>query len=120
VDAHVRLVADDDRVVSGADLEQVAGADLDDPAVGHLDPVVTRQHEPEVRHLAGGLAPRCTDVRRPAPARFVLGAADGHAANLHELEPAQWKLATFVGVVEAADDGCGLRHELQVPPSSSA
>ena len=56
------------------------------------------------------LALRGADVLRPAPAGLVLGAADGHAADLDEIEAAEREVAVLVGVIEAANDGGGLGH----------
>src|SRR5918995_4845819 len=118
VDAHVRLVADDDRVVAGTDLEQIARSELEGPAVGHLNPVAAREHQPEMRDLADRLAQCGPDVLRPAPAGLVLGAADRHPADLHEVEAAEREVPVVVRIVEAADDGRGFGH--RQPPSESS
>jgi len=108
--ATAALVADDDRVVPRTDLEQVPRPDLDHPSVRHLDPIPAGKHEPEVRHLADRLAGGCPDVLRPPPAGRVLGASDGHAADLDEVEDAERELTVLVGLAKSADDSSGLGH----------
>ena len=63
-----------------------------------------------MRDLAAALALRGADVLRPAPAGLVLGAPDGHPAELHEVEPAEREVAVLVGVIEAANGDGGFGH----------
>src|SRR5919108_439183 len=92
MDADVRLVADDDRVVARTDLEEVAGSDLEYAPVVHLDPVAARQHEAQMRDVARGLALGGANVLRPAPAGRVLRSPDRHLADPDEIKTAEREL----------------------------
>src|SRR5438105_558528 len=121
VERDIRLVADHPAVVSWRDVENVAGAHLEYAAVVHRRRGAAGHDHADMLDLAGALAERAADVDRPFPARLIGGAADRHAADAHQLEPAELELAHLVGIVEAFQNDVEVVHaaaSTESPPAS--
>src|SRR5689334_8418954 len=97
----VRLVADDPAVVrDGGDVEDLPGAELEDRAVVERGGGGAGEHHAHVLDRATGGADGRPDVLAPLPSRLVGGAADGQAAEVHDLEFALLEGADLVRSVE--------------------
>src|SRR5438552_950182 len=110
VERNVSFVADDPAVVPRWDVEDIAGAHLEHAAVAHRRGGAARYDHAHVLDHARTLAERAADVDRPFPTRLIGGAADGHAADAHQLEAAEGELAHFIGRVEAFQNDVEVRH----------
>src|SRR5271156_6431314 len=103
----VGLVADDPAIVArwaGRNVEQSAGAQFVDGAVVHRGGSAAGEDQADVFDIATRGADGGADVQGPAPARFVGGAPDGHAAEADEFEFAFIEGADFVRGFEAFQD----------------
>ena len=75
-----------------------------DCAILHRSRSTPGEHETHVLHVTAG-SPYCgSDVDGPFPSRLVGGAANGHAADMHDFEFPFFEGAHFIGIFETLQD----------------
>jgi hypothetical protein len=105
VQRHVRLVPDDPAVVRlRRYVEELSRAQLYYSAIGEGSGSPAREHQTDVLYGAADRTHTWAYMGRPTPARFVGRAADGEAAEMHELEATLDHLSDFVGRFEALEN----------------
>src|SRR5262249_5915676 len=98
---HIRLVADHPTVVRILRyVEQLAGTQLEHPAIVERGRGNAGENEPDVLHGTACFPQPGTYMLAPAPPRFIGCAANGHPADMHELELAFGQNASLVGRIE--------------------
>src|SRR6516165_8196134 len=83
---NVRLVANDPTIVPWRDIEDVSWFHFEHLAIVHGCSGPAGYHHPDMLHATARGPPGPAHMHRPFPARFVGGAADGHAAQPDHFE----------------------------------
>ena len=100
----VRLVADDPAIVAGRDVKERAGTEFVDGAVVHCSGGATGKNQPNMLDVAARRSYGWADMRGPFPSRLVSGAADGHIADVNDLELSFLEGANFVRLLKTLQD----------------
>src|SRR5262249_53975109 len=99
----IGLVADHPAIVSGHDVEEVACPHFEFGAIIHDHHDPSRHDQPDMFDFAGMGTCALTNVLGPFPAGLISGPADGHAADVDQLEDSLLEAANFIRRFEALE-----------------
>ena len=103
----VRLVAYDPAIVAGRSgryVKERAGTEFVDDTIVHRSGGATGKNQPNMLGVAARRSYSWAHVRGPLPSGLVSGAANGHAADVDDLELALFECADFIGSFETLQD----------------
>src|SRR6516165_5414777 len=101
---NVRLVANDPTIVPWRDIEDVSWFHFEHLAIVHGCSGPAGYHHPDMLHATTRGPRGPAHMHRPFPARFVGGAADGHAAQPDHFEFALLEASHLIRLFESLED----------------